>query len=167
MFRFLLSAGLLAASVGIAQAAPKCPAGEIYRITKKVCVDKATAIRDGVLSFREKAKKRSAPEKGVRSRNKLASSTTPVSVYPGAKSVTEVAVLVGDVSALSQASIQAREDNSSAPVSRSSASANLHPSKSSTNGATSPFGALSNPWTPSVMSAPPPSRFSLQLATGD
>ena len=159
MFRFLLSAGLLASSVGIAQAAPKCPAGEIYRITKKVCVDKATAIRDGVISFREKAKKRIAPEKGLLSKNKIASDTTPVSVYPGAKSATDVAGLADNVSALNRASIQARDENSSAPVSRSSASASLLPSWTSTNDATSPFGALSNPWTPSVMSVTPPSRF--------
>lgn len=166
MFRFLLSAGLLASSMGTAQAAPKCPPGEIYRITKKVCVDKATAIRDGVLRFREKAKNRTASN-GVLSKNKIASNTTPDSTYPSARPATEISGLAEDVSALSWASIQALDGNPSAPASRSSASANLLPLETNTSDAASPFGALSNPWTSTVTSASPSSRFPLQFATGD
>ena len=52
--RYFVSAGVVGALIGAAEAAPKCPPGQIYRVTKQVCVDKATAIQDGIIIARPK-----------------------------------------------------------------------------------------------------------------
>lgn len=161
MFKLLLSAGLLASSVGIAQAAPKCPSGQIYRITKKVCVDKATAIRDGVLNTRETRSTKRIESRANQGAQKTTTKTSLVSTNARSKSATEVARL-DDTSALNWASTQDRPETSSRPATSSPAPVNVLPPATTTSDAASPFGALSNPWTSSLRGAPPHSVFSLQ-----
>lgn len=66
MMRFVLSAGVLAAMMGVAEAAPKCSPGKIYRVSKKICVDKAAAVRAGIISARQTKLKSTAARKSAR-----------------------------------------------------------------------------------------------------
>jgi hypothetical protein len=166
MFRFLLSAGLLASSVVFAQAASKCPAGQIYRVSKKICVDKSTAIRDGVLSAREKARRPFASKANENAMSK-AVSRTQETVHSRPKATTEMARLADDTGAPSWASGQDRGETTRAITAPSSVGPILMPAVKTTSVETSPFGALSNPWTSSVRNAFHPSRFSLQPTVGN
>ncbi len=161
MFRFLLSAGLLASSIGMAHAAPKCPKGQIYRITKKVCVDKATAVRDGVFSFREKRATKRVASRTNQSARRIISSTSLTSANAKPRPATEVARL-DDASVSSWAATPDRPASANRPASTSPSPANAPALVQATSAAASPFGALSNPWTSSVRSALPHSLFSLQ-----
>lgn len=166
MFRLLLSAGLLASSVAFAQAAPKCPAGQIYRVSKKVCVDKSTAIKDGVLSAREKAKMPVAFKANENPMGKTVSRMQDI-VKSKPKATTEMARLADDVGATSWASGQERGETTRATASPSTVGPIPMSAVKTTSVETSPFGALSNPWTSSVRNVSPPSRFSLQPEVGN
>lgn len=153
MLRFFLSAGILAAMVGAAAAAPKCPPGKIYRVTKKVCVDKAAAIRDGIISHRPKA---------VATRNaarRAALKKRQAEDLQGAKP----ARLIDPETTSSIAKPRTSSDG----VSERSPAIIVPPVKKTIGGAAAPFGALVDPWSSDSSSALPETRFSLRFATGN
>ncbi|MFN3889678.1 MAG: hypothetical protein ACK4MV_04710 [Beijerinckiaceae bacterium] len=147
MLRILISAGMVAAMAGAAHAAPKCAPGKIYRVSKKVCVDKTDAIRSGVISPRQKA---SAARKSTR--QALLEGQTP-------QNVTVKERQEGDAPASSQ--------TASAPDAGKVRTIILPPVKNVIGWAGSPFGALVDPWSSDGFSASPETRFSLRFTTAD
>lgn len=162
MFRFLLLAGVLATSIGSAHAAPRCPSGQIYRVTKKVCVDKAAAVRDGVINSRQNVAKRTEPVTTTRAERRhldRASTSRPYArkgALPDAVKPSNEATEIR--SAYSQAPVAA-----SAALATTSASVHAAPAGVLTSNTASPFGALSDPWTSGLTSALSQYRFSLPL----
>lgn len=142
MFRFVISASILAASLGAASAAPKCPPGEIYRVTKKVCVNKTDAVRDGIFKVRQKA----AKVRGELRHASLAPQTTPES-KPAPKARSD------DPSSSGR--------NASTRVTGTVATARF------VDSVNSPFGSLLYPWRSDTINVSPETRFSLQFATQD
>ncbi len=144
--RLILSAGVMAATVGIAEAAPKCPSGQIYRVTQKTCVNKEAALRDGIISKRTQArparvtKIQRAPKQVTRQTRQIRQARL------------DRAQLADDVrgGAFNQPKVQQ-------PVTPSVAI-------NSAGATTSPFGALINPWTPTSLSSPAQDLFSLKTA---
>ena len=142
MFRILISASVLAVSIGASNAAPKCPPGEIYRITQKVCMDKADAIRVGIRITSPKATKVSAHATDGAKRaasGKTSPEATSEVASPGAQSSTV----------------------------RAPHTAHPSPVASAVNPTRSPFGALLELGHADKISVSPETRFSLQLATQD
>jgi hypothetical protein len=144
MLRYVLSAGLLAAMVGSADAAPKCSPGKIYRVSKKVCVDKTAALRDGVISPRQKAAvtrkaaKRTALQKYQADRARVERPTA--SQAPEAE----------------QQDAGERERHTPRII--------VPPARKVIGWAMSPFGALVDPWN-ADFSAPPEARLSPRFST--
>ena len=66
MIRLIISASALAALVSVAEAAPRCAPGKIYRVTQKVCVDKSAAVRAGVYASRQARTKASTERRVAR-----------------------------------------------------------------------------------------------------
>jgi hypothetical protein len=150
MMRFFVSAGILAAMVGAAEAAPKCSPGKIYRVSKKVCVDKAEALRDGVISASQKKQKASTATRSAR-----------LSSLEDRKANRERAP---------QALSRESEETPPAPLAETASSARTviqPPVQNVMGSASSPFGALVDQWTSGSVSALPENRFSLQLTTVD
>jgi hypothetical protein len=141
MIKILVSAGVLAASMGAAYSAPKCPAGSIYRVTKKICVDKSTAVRDGIIMRRDKITKVSAT-----------SPRTNALIPPAPERRHLAEATLHDPSP--------RDHNASAQSALPQA-----PVAGRTGGAWSPYGALLDPWRAGDISVSPQTRFSLQLNT--
>lgn len=144
MMKILISAGVMAAMVGAAEAAPKCAPGKIYRVSKKVCVDKTAAIRSGLITPRQKA---SAARKSTRQaymENRPEQHTT----------------------------VKARHSDDT-PAHSTAVATNpgrtiiLPPVKNVIGWAGSPFGALVDPWSSDGFSASPETRFSLRLTTAE
>lgn len=141
MFRILISAGVLAVSMSAATAAPKCPSGSIYRVTKKVCVEKSAALRDGIIKRRDTIRK-------ARATSQRASIPRPE-----AQERRNVASLAnGDASANDQRTATHQQPVHTPMVKQISASR-------------SPYGILLDPWRAGDVSASPQIPFSLQLAT--
>lgn len=149
MMRFVVSAGILAAMVGAAEAAPKCSTGKIYRVSKKVCVDKADALRDGIISTRQKKQKASTATRSAR----LAS--------PDAREA--------ERERAPQAVSRESKETAPAPAAESASTRTiiLPPVQTVMGSASSPFGALVDQWTSGSVSALPESRFSLQPMSVD
>lgn len=147
MIRFVLSAGVLAAMIGAAEAAPKCAPGKIYRVSQKVCVDKTSAIRSGVITPRQKA---SANRKAARiallnKRNsQKAAVTRPVS------EVTDPPAFVED-----------------APRAEATRTVIVPPVTRPMGSTSSPFGSLLNPWRTGSLSSYPEMQFSLRATNVD
>lgn len=139
MMRFVLSAGVLAAMMGVAEAAPKCSPGKIYRVSKKICVDKAAAVRDGVISARQTKLKSTAARKSARAAERKA--------RKAARAET----------AMSQAS------EASAPQ----RTIILPPVRNVIGSTTSPYGALFDPWSSDMVTVAAQTRFSLRMTTQD
>lgn len=141
MMKFVLSAGVLAAMIGAAEAAPKCSPGKIYRVSKKVCIDKTSAIRSGVIT-RQKA---SAARKAARVAllHKRKSEKAAVAKAPD-EGTTTVAV------------------SEEAPRSDVTRTVIVPPVTRPTGSTSSPFGSLLNPWTSGNLSAYPEMQFSLR-----
>lgn len=161
MLRIFLSAGVMAAMIGAAEAAPKCSPGKIYRVSKKVCVDKATAIRDGVIIARQKAAvtrkvaRRAASEKPPAEQSQI--ETPARSIDPDTTS--QIAKSSTARSETTEPSLTSGGD-SDRPT-----AVIVPPVKKITGWATSPFGALVDPWSSEGSRAAPETHFSLRLAT--
>jgi len=149
MMRLVLSAGVIAAMVGAAEAAPKCSPGKIYRVSKKVCVDKIAAVRDGVMSARQTQLKAIASNRSRKLSALQVSRQAPLERFTAA----------------------AREDtsrNTSAETSQSvekNRTIILSPVRNVIGSPTSPFGALHDPWRSDSFSALQETRFSLRTTT--
>ncbi len=160
MMRFVLSAGVLAALVGSAHAAPKCPSGQIYRVTKKVCVDKALAIQQGIISSRQtntESRKARGAAKQTLEQDRKPSQAASVSTASTDKSASSA-----DKSKAPEIAQTSRVNGTDAPR-----TIILSPVKNVLGWSRSPFGALVDPWTSDTFSATPEARFSLKLATED
>ena len=142
--RLILSAGVMAATVGLAEAAPKCPSGQIYRVTQKTCVNKEAALRDGIISKRTQAR----PARDARLNRAQKQVTRQTRQIRQARLERPQRVDSVRDAAFSQPKFQ---PTAPAPAANSSAG--------STN---SPFGALINPWTPASITPPAQDRFSLK-----
>lgn len=147
MMRFVLSAGILAAMIGAAEAAPKCAPGKIYRVSKKVCIDKTAAIRTGVITPRQKA---SASRKAAR-----------VALLQKRKA--EKAAIARPVSEQPQAVAL----NEEAPREEATRTVIVPPVTKPMGSTSSPFGSLLNPWTTGSLSSYPEMQFSLRATNAD
>ncbi len=145
MFKILISTGVLAVSISAANAAPKCPPGEIYRITQKVCMDKADAIRVGI--------RISSPK-----------TTKVITRSPDAEGAKQAAG--PDIPSHDATSDAALTDKQSA-FAQAPRTANPAPFASAVGAAKSPYGALLDLGRADTISVSPQARFSLQLATQD
>ena len=137
MMRFVLSAGVLAAMMGVAEAAPKCSPGKIYRVSKKVCVDKAAAIRDGVISARQTKLKSTAARKAARTAERKARKSAQVETSQAGEAVAPQRTII------------------------------LPPVRNIIGSTTSPFGALFDPWSSDMVTVAAQTRFSLRMTTQD
>lgn len=143
MLRYVLSAGLLAAMVGSADAAPKCSPGKIYRVSKKVCVDKTAALRDGVVTPRQKAAvTRKAAKRATLQRYQVSRAKVE---RPAAKAPE-----------VEQPDAGERERHTPRII--------VPPARKVIGWAMSPFGALVDPWN-ADFSAPPEARLSPRFST--
>ena len=151
MMRCVLSAGVIAAMVGAAEAAPKCSPGKIYRVSKKVCVDKTAAVREGIVSARQ----------------------TRIKAIAANRSRTLSAIKTTKHRRLEQFTAAAREDTARETRREVSAAAEksrtiiLPPVRNVIGSVTSPFGALHDPWSSDTFSALQETRFSLRMTTED
>lgn len=160
MFKIFLLAGVLAASVASAQAAPKCPSGQFYRVTKKVCVDKAAAVRDGLLNNRQPVTRRAeAAKKSRAERRRLSQSSQAHAKQASPQDSATLEERSGvNQNTFSQA---AKHDSGVSIVSPSGVQQSpkfvpaIYPS--------SPFGALTDPWTSGLTSTLSLYRFSFPL----
>lgn len=150
MMRFVLSAGILAAMIGAAEAAPKCSPGKIYRVTKKVCVDKTAAVREGVISNTRKKLKESAAKKSSR----LAMLETRKAARAQAARAVTPKVAETPPPQVVQEPSQAR-------------TIILPPVRNVIGSTNAPFGALVDPWTSDSISSLPETRFSLRTTVED
>ncbi|MBX9758831.1 MAG: hypothetical protein K2Y29_08630 [Beijerinckiaceae bacterium] len=150
MLRFVLSAGMLAAMIGAADAAPKCSPGKIYRVSKKVCVDKTAAARAGVISPRSKKLKASAARKSAR-----------LATLESRKAVRVRTARVARVEKPEAPAPQVVEQTAPART------IILPPISNAIGSANAPFGALADPWSSDSFSALPETRFSLRTAKED
>jgi hypothetical protein len=141
MFRILVSASVLAVTMSAANAAPKCPPGSIYRVTKKVCVDKSAAIRDGVIKRRDKITK-----------DRATSQRITIS-EPEAQERKSVAAMAYRGASPNDQRTATRQQPAQTPMVK----------QVSATG--SPFGILLDPWRSGDVSASLQTPFSLQLAT--
>lgn len=149
MLRFVLSAGMLAAMIGAADAAPKCSPGKIYRVSKKVCVDKTAAARAGVITPRHKKIKASVARKSARLamlESRRATRAARVTKIEPVEKAETPAAQVAEQTAPARTIILP-------PISNAIGSANA------------PFGALADPWSSDSFSALPETRFSLRTTT--
>ena len=165
MFRPLLLAGLLATSIGSAHAAPRCPSGQIYRVTKKVCVDKAAAVREGVVSSRQNVTKQKGAITSTRAERMRVSHASSSSPYVGKGAAPEVVKPTAEAVASRSVYTQAAPGNLGPAIGSTSAPVRQVPTSVSLGDAASPFGALSDPWTSGLTSALSQYRFSLPLTT--
>jgi hypothetical protein len=141
MFRILVSASVLAITMSTANAAPKCPPGSIYRVTKKVCVDKSAAVRDGIIKRNDKI-------------TKAGDTSQRASVLtPEAQDRTAVAALAHRDASPNDQRTATRQTPIQPPMMK----------QISASG--SPFGILLDPWRSGDVSASMHAPFSLQLAT--
>lgn len=155
MIRILISTGMIAATICAVEAAPKCAPGKIYRVSKKVCVDKTVAVRDGIIF----APKASATRNGAKQ-------------APPQRQASEVArETSGEASQITQVprseTTGAAPGNPNAGESGSARAIILAPVKNIVGWTKSPFGALMDPWTSDGASAAPETSFSLKLSTAD
>ena len=150
MMRFVLSAGILAAMIGAADAAPKCSPGKIYRVSKKVCVDKTAAVREGIISNTRKKMKASADSKSAR----LAMLETRKAAHAQAARTT-----TGKVAETTPQQAVQQPEQAHIII--------LHPVMNVIGSTNAPFGALLDPWTSKSLSALPETRFSLRMTVED
>jgi hypothetical protein len=151
MIKYFVSSGALisamAALMGAAQAAPKCALGQIYRVTQKVCVDKTTAIRDGVIKTRQKAARktvrRAPPKQRIAARTNISKAARP------------------PLSNAAPITARAREAQIETPAA-------VEPRRIFVGRSSSPFGALFDPWAfGGGFNGSQETRFSLRLAPED
>ncbi len=116
--------------------------GSIYRVTKKVCVDKSAAIRDGVIKRSDKGAKARMTARRASASNPMAQERKQLSAAHH-----DAAPRKRD-QATHQAPIQT-------------------PALSQSSDYRSPYGILLDPWRVGDFIAPLQTRFSLQLATQD
>lgn len=150
MLRFVLSAGILAAMIGAADAAPKCSPGKIYRVSMKVCVDKTAAARAGVISPRHKK----IPAAVARKSARLAMLESRRAMRLQAARVTKIEKAEASAPRIAEQTAPAR-------------TIILPPISNAIGSANAPFGALADPWSSDSFSALPETRFSLRTTTED
>ena len=174
MMRFVLSAGILAAMIGVADAAPKCSPGKIYRVSKKICVDKIAAAREGVVSPRHKKLSASVAKKSARLtaiENRKAQRAEARHSQIRRAQVREPEVASADETG------SARRETTEASTTQSSQQTSQQTSQPRTiilppisnviGSPGSPFGAIVDQWSSDSFSALPETRFSLRTSVED
>jgi len=144
MFRYLVGAGALAAMMGTAQAAPKCAPGEFYRVSKKVCVDREIAVRQGLAAPIDRQAR--LKEAAARRAERLSREPAPLPPRRDASANEPAGITIITASAKQPQGVFPR------------------PARHLIAGPPSPFGALLDPWASDKSIAPSPTLFSLRMS---
>lgn len=147
MFRYLIGAGAVAAMMATAEAAPKCAPGQFYRVSKKICIDREVAVRQGIAaSVDRQARLKQAAERRAQRLSRQqpplpprreANANQPFGITTGATIVPQTAAQPHSIF--------------------------LKPARNLIAGPPSPFGALLDPWASNKLTAPQATLFSLRM----
>jgi len=151
MFRYLIGAGAIAAMMATAEAAPKCAPGQFYRVSKKICVDREVAVRQGIAaSVDRQARLKKAAERRA---ERLSRQQPPLPPRRETNANQPFGITTGST-IVAQSTAQPH-------------SIFLKPARNLNAGAPSPFGALLDPWASDKITAPETTLFSLRMPVED
>lgn len=165
MYKVFVAAGAMLAAVSVAEAAPQCGPGKIYRVTQKVCVEKTAAVREGVYKTREARITASADRKTVSLQQGKAQPVARAKALRAARQDRRASARMARLEAAQEReSARERTDDRPGGADAPRRSIILPPVKNVIGAATSPFGALADPWSSDRVNAPQETLFSLRLA---